>query len=113
MELKAAEAAAALHFETLDTTITDRREYDLAMRHAPVILFDVREPFLPSVIGYTVFRQDGRSLSFPRDITLPPGAVCAIEGRSANCPGSISSERIAPTASSTGLLMSANFTRSV
>jgi len=79
MELKAAETAAALHFETLDTTITDRREYEMALKHAPVILFDVREPFLPSVIGYTVFRQDGRSPSFPRDITMPPGVVCAIE----------------------------------
>lgn len=79
MDLSAAEAAAALHFESLDTTISDRRAYELAMQHAPVIRFDVREPFLPSVVGYTIFRQDGRSASFPRDITLPPGAVCAIE----------------------------------
>jgi glycerophosphoryl diester phosphodiesterase len=79
MDLNAAEAAAALHFETLATTIPNRGEYDLVMQHAPVIRFDVREPFLPSVVGYTVFRQDGRSASFPRDITLPPGAVYAIE----------------------------------
>lgn len=79
MDLIAAAAAAAVHFETLNQTIPDQSDYDLAMRHAPLIRFDVREPFLPSVIGYTVFRQGQRSASFPRDIVLPPGTACAIE----------------------------------
>lgn len=46
----------------------------LAARAAPLLMFDTREPFLPLATGYTVFRQDGTSPSFPRDITLnPPG----------------------------------------
>jgi glycerophosphoryl diester phosphodiesterase len=67
------------HFATFDQTIPDQNDYNLARRHAPRIRFDVREPFLPLVVGYTVFRENGKSLSFPRDITLPDNAVCAIE----------------------------------
>ena len=52
----------------LDTSIPDRTDYELALRHAPRIRFDLREPFLPSVVGYTVFRQTGTSPSFPREI---------------------------------------------
>ena len=54
---------------------------ELAARHTPVIRFDAHEPFLPSVVGYTVFRADGDSPSFPRRIELAarPGAVVAIE----------------------------------
>jgi glycerophosphoryl diester phosphodiesterase len=53
----------------------------LAARHAPIIRFDAREPFLPSVVGYTVFRADGDSPSFPRRIELgqQPNAALAIE----------------------------------
>lgn len=54
-------------------------DHALARRHAPRIRFDAREPFLPGAVGYTVFSQNGPSPSFPRDIVLPPGAVCAIE----------------------------------
>lgn len=43
-------------------------DFDLAARHAPIILFDEREPFLPLVVGCTVFRGEGRSPSFPRII---------------------------------------------
>lgn len=78
MDLNAT-AAAARQLETLGKAIPDHVEFELAVRHAPVILFDVREPFLPLVIGYTLFRQDGHSASFPRDITLPSTALYAIE----------------------------------
>lgn len=56
---------------------------DLAARYAPVIRFDAREPFLPGVVGYTVFRQSGPSPSFPRRVELDaagrPPADLAIE----------------------------------
>ena len=42
----------------------------LAARYAPIILFDQREPFLPLAAGYTLFRADAPSPSFPRAITL-------------------------------------------
>jgi glycerophosphoryl diester phosphodiesterase len=69
------------HFATLDQTVTNQADYELARRYAPRIRFDVREPFLPSVVGYTVFRENGptQSPSFPREILLPDHAVCAIE----------------------------------
>lgn len=51
----------------------------LATYYAPVIRFDRNEPFLPELVGYTVFRQAGESRSFPRRITLPEGAALAIE----------------------------------
>ena len=64
---------------SLDTTIPNQADYDLARHHAPQLRFDAREPFLPSIVGYTVFRATGKSPSFPREITLPAGAACAIE----------------------------------
>lgn len=67
------------HLKTLDTTIDSSADHQLALEHAPIIRFDDREPFLPLVVGYTIFREPGRSPSFPRDITLPPGAATAIE----------------------------------
>lgn len=51
----------------------------LALRHAPIIRFDAREPFLPAAVGYTVFRGDAPSASFPRDIKLRAGCAFAIE----------------------------------
>jgi len=55
----------------------------LAARAAPLLLFDAREPFLPSAAGYTVFRVDGPSPSFPRPISLAapgrPAVALAIE----------------------------------
>jgi len=56
---------------------------DLAARYAPVILFDSREPFLPLVAGFTIFRSDADSPSFRRRIALAPAgkpaAALAIE----------------------------------
>ncbi|MFN2285872.1 MAG: glycerophosphodiester phosphodiesterase [Anaerolineae bacterium] len=37
---------------------------DLAARYAPILRFDAREPFLPLVVGYTIFRETGESPSF-------------------------------------------------
>jgi glycerophosphoryl diester phosphodiesterase len=51
----------------------------LARRYAPVIRFDQREPFLPSALGYTVFRQTAPSPSFPREVPLEAGIATAIE----------------------------------
>ena len=51
----------------------------LARRYAPLIRFDDREPFFPAVVGYSVFRQDGASSSFPREIQLRENAAFAIE----------------------------------
>ncbi|MCZ7545146.1 MAG: glycerophosphodiester phosphodiesterase [Anaerolineae bacterium] len=67
------------NLDALDLTILSTEDHALAARHAPRIRFDAREPFLPSVVGYTVFYEDAPSPSFPRQITLPPGASCAVE----------------------------------
>lgn len=72
-------ATAEEHFKTLDRTIPDEDDYDLARRFAPTILFDQREPFFPSVVGYTVFRESAESASFPRRIALEGDATVAIE----------------------------------
>jgi putative hydrolase of the HAD superfamily len=47
-------------------------ELALAARYAPRILFDRHEPFTPLAVGYTIFRDDGYSASFPRCIGLNP-----------------------------------------
>lgn len=61
----------------------DDADRELAAKHASVIVFDEKEPFLPLVVGYTVFREDGRSPSFPREIALAeegfPKASLAVE----------------------------------
>ena len=56
----------------LGTTQKADNETDkaLAARYAPIINFDAEEPFLPSAVGYTIFREDAPSPSFPRDIKL-------------------------------------------
>jgi hypothetical protein len=45
-------------------------ERGLAARYAPILQFDAREPFLPLVVGYTVFRAGAPSPSFPRTVEL-------------------------------------------
>ena len=56
---------------------------DLAARYAPLLKFDAKEPFLPLVVGYTVFHDSANSASFPRRIELGetgwPEATIAIE----------------------------------
>lgn len=49
-----------------------RADMALAARYAPIILFDRQEPFVPSFVGYTIFRADADSSSFPRRVTLRP-----------------------------------------
>ncbi|MFQ5420972.1 MAG: hypothetical protein ACE5EY_11500, partial [Anaerolineae bacterium] len=51
----------------------------LACQSAPALWLDVNEPFRPLAAGYTIFRRNGRSPSFPRIIKLPAQAACAIE----------------------------------
>ncbi len=63
----------------LDRSIASEVDHALARRQAPIILFDAKEPFFPSVVGYTVFRGSAPSSSFPRDIHLSDGAACVIE----------------------------------
>ena len=57
-------------YDALLATPADPEERALAARYAPIILFDQREPFLPLAAGYTLFRADAPSPSFPREISL-------------------------------------------
>lgn len=65
--------------EALDRRLDSEPDHALARRHAPILQFDAHEPFLPSVLGCTVFRQSSASPSFPRDIQLCDRAEFAIE----------------------------------
>ncbi|HEX6288427.1 MAG TPA: glycerophosphodiester phosphodiesterase family protein [Herpetosiphonaceae bacterium] len=51
----------------------------LARRHAPIVRFDAREPFLPSIVGYTVFHESAASPSFPRYVQVDAPGTVAIE----------------------------------
>lgn len=51
----------------------------IARAHAPIIHFDTAEPFLPLAVGYTVFRENRPSPSFPRVVQLPQNAAFAVE----------------------------------
>jgi HAD superfamily hydrolase (TIGR01549 family) len=55
-------------------------DLDLARRHAPIVYFDDREPFLPELIGYAVLRQPGPSPTHGRYLSLRtpsgPAAIC-------------------------------------
>ncbi len=69
----------------LYTAPRDDAQCELALRYAPRIRFDVREPFLPLAVGYTVFCEDAASPSYTKGRTVhlsPPGeppATTAIE----------------------------------
>ncbi len=71
---------AALLAEETRAAAPDR---SLAAHYAPVLRFDRHEPFFPSLAGYTVFRADAPSPSFPRTVALCPAgqppAMLAIE----------------------------------
>ncbi len=67
------------HFKTLDTTHKSEADFKIAQEYAPKIRFDTKEPFYPSVIGYTVFRETAKSASFPRMIEVPKAVEFAIE----------------------------------
>ncbi len=72
-----------LGLTALLATPQDESHRALAARYAPIIYLDTREPFLPLAVGYTIFREDGDSPSFPRRIELAPAgepaAALAIE----------------------------------
>jgi glycerophosphoryl diester phosphodiesterase len=68
-----------VHFSTLDRSIPSEADYQLALKYAPRIRFDTNEPFLPSVVGYTVFRQTSPSSSFPRTIEVADKIATVIE----------------------------------
>ena len=63
----------------LDRAHLSEADQALARAFAPQIRFDAREPFLPSVAGYTVFRENAPSPSFPRDIRLDDDIAFAVE----------------------------------
>lgn len=69
--------------ENLLTSEPSSEDRALAARAAPLLMFDAREPFLPQAAGYTVFRADSLSPSFPRNVPLNPpgraGVTTAIE----------------------------------
>ena len=65
--------------ECLERSPRSRSDHELALSHAPYILFDRKEPFFPSVVGYSVFRENAASASFPRIIQLNNKIVIAIE----------------------------------
>ena len=65
--------------QALDRAKMSDADYALALRFAPLIRFDRDEPFFPTVVGYTVFRESGASPSFPRDVRLEFPAAIAIE----------------------------------
>ncbi len=67
------------NFVLLDRKIPNELNYSVARDHAPLILFDQNEPFLPSAVGYTVFWADAASPSFPREIHLAEGVAVVIE----------------------------------
>lgn len=58
--------------EALRSAARDPDDHALAARYAPIIRFDANEPFLPLAAGYTVFRADAPSPSFPRPVALTP-----------------------------------------
>lgn len=47
-------------------------DFDLALQHAPILRFDRNEPFLPSRVGYVVFREPGDSAVDPRRTLAGP-----------------------------------------
>jgi hypothetical protein len=70
-------------YQALLAESPDSRDRAIAERYAPIILFDRHEPFLPLAAGYTVFRSDGLSPSFSRQVQLRaperPAAELVIE----------------------------------
>ena len=65
--------------ESLSRSPQTDADLELALRYAPVIRFDEREPFLPSAVGYTVFRKSANSASFPREVPVGDDIAVAIE----------------------------------
>jgi len=49
-----------------------QEDLNLARRHAPVVWFDEREPFLTQLVGYSVLREPGPSPSFDGYLSFTP-----------------------------------------
>ncbi len=58
--------------ELLRTYAASDPDRDLAAHYAPILVFDADEPFMPLVVGYTVFRESAPSLSAHRYVSLGP-----------------------------------------
>ena len=43
-------------------------ERELALKYLPVFMLDEKEPFDMKAVGYTIFRSDLRSDSFPKRV---------------------------------------------
>ena len=69
----------ALPLTGLDGHALPSGDHALALRYAPLICFDAREPFLPQAVGISVFRQAAASPSFPRELSLGDGIEALIE----------------------------------
>jgi len=54
-------------------------EQRLAERYAPIIYFDVEETIPLAAVGYTVFREERRSDSFPKRTVAPDAGGLVIE----------------------------------
>jgi glycerophosphoryl diester phosphodiesterase len=65
---------AQIQLIALPDTPQNPAGHALAARYAPILRFDVREPFLPLAVGYTVFHETSESPSFRqgRIIDLAP-----------------------------------------
>ena len=59
--------------------LSSERVMELAREFAPVLLFDQREPFLPSAVGVSVIDETSQSPSCRHRITLEHGSGRAIE----------------------------------
>lgn len=51
-------------------------EKELALKYAPIIMLDKKEPFVPYKVGFTVYKESSPSTSFNREILLTKGEIC-------------------------------------
>jgi hypothetical protein len=61
----------------LSDMVSTTEDHALAQLHAPILRFDMREPFLPLAVGYSVFRELAQSPS--SKFTIDPVSGIAIE----------------------------------
>ncbi|MEO2202578.1 hypothetical protein ABGV42_02410 [Paenibacillus pabuli] len=56
-------------------TITGTELLETAMSYAPILMFDLNEPFYPDLVGISILEKPGPSPSFKREILFPVEAV--------------------------------------
>lgn len=49
---------------------------ELALKYAPILMFDQKEPFIPYKVGFTIYRENSFSTSFNRKILLEKDEIC-------------------------------------